>query len=144
MRRMKLIALGMTAIMGIGFLPMKAEAAQNEYTTVYGISSNFSDDWENTIFYYNNSSKDKKIAKMVYGYETDWWNEDYTWTYGYTCQTQASMTNSKGTYSGSKKISGRTSKIEVHHKANNVSVKYGIWFDDYSCYNYKEYDTNVK
>lgn len=144
MKLRKIFCLFMTVITGIGLLNVEAMAAQNNSVTVGGSSSNFTNDWENTIVYYNTRSSKSKVAKMVYGYETDWWNEDYTWTYGYTCSTQASITNSKGTYSGSTKQSGRTSKIEVHHKSDGINVTYRIWMSKDSYYSEKKYNTNEK
>ena len=42
----------MTVITGIGLLNVEAMAAQNNSVTVGGSSSNFTNDWENTINIY--------------------------------------------------------------------------------------------
>lgn len=85
------------------------------------------------------------VARMVYGYETSFWNEDYVWTEGYTGKTQASLTNSKGTYGAGTAGAWKFSKEEVHHKDNSVDVTYRIWMEKENGYfSYEIFNTDVK
>lgn len=43
-------------------------------------------EWERTLTCLNG---DDEIGIMVYGFDMDWINEDYTWTMGYDCRTKA-------------------------------------------------------
>lgn len=125
-----------------------AEAAVNREVMVKGKASNFTNDWENTIYYCTNSEKpglQNSVARMIYGYETFAWDEDYVWTQGYTGQTQASLTNSKGTYGAGTANAWKFSKEEVHHKNNSTDVTYKIWMEkENGRHTYTIYDTHEK
>lgn len=100
----------------------------NAYSSLDKYASSFKDDWEKTTTLYAKSNKTSKVAKMVYGYETWAWDEDYVWTYGYSSDHQASLLNSKGVNSGNVEHASRWSKIEVHHKSAG-EVEYTIWVE---------------
>lgn len=114
-------------VMSICFfcVPRSAQA-YTEYETSKNGKNNFLQEWEVSITFKDNSAY---IAKFVYGYDDDWWDEDYVWTRGYNCRTQANVVNGKGCYSGDNVSARMWSIIEIHHKTQNTYVKYRIWFD---------------
>ncbi|MBO4617868.1 MAG: hypothetical protein J5717_10960 [Lachnospiraceae bacterium] len=75
----------------------------------------FSEAWEVSV------TGDDGSAVLTYGYNTDWINEDYSWAYHYSKNHYASLTNGKGSFSGSNKDGGKWSKIEVTHNGTSVS-----------------------
>lgn len=143
----EIIAIG-TVVLSLLGMQFDAEAAVNRQVTVKGKASNFTNDWENTIYYCKKNEKpslQNNVARMIYGYETFGWNEDYVWTQGYTGKTQASLTNCKGTYGAGMANAWKFSKEEVHHKDNSTDVTYRIWMekeDGYFFYYY--YGTSEK
>ena len=87
-----------------------------------GVSTMFDDEWEQTA-HYSQKSSGRSIGKMVYGYDTDWINEDYVWTWGYESETTALLKRDgyDETYqSGSKAASTSYSKCERNHKSYRV------------------------
>lgn len=143
----EIIAIGAVVLSLLG-MQFDAEAAVNREVMVKGKASNFTNDWENTIYYCTNSEKpglQNSVARMIYGYETFAWDEDYVWTQGYTGQTQASLTNSKGTYGAGTANAWKFSKEEVHHKNNSTDVTYKIWMEkENGRHTYTIYDTHEK
>ena len=115
--------------------PLNVNAAVTARQYASG-SWRFTDEWETSVIYKDGNTK---VAKMAYGYDTDWWDEDYVWTRGYDCKTQASLTNGKGSFSGTKMSARMWSIIEVHH-TSDYNIEYRIWMND--SYNNTEYKEN--
>lgn len=86
-------------------------------------SSNFNDEWEKTTTYYVGETK---VGYMIWGFDKDWIHEDYVWTVGYECSTQAAV---KRNYYDTDYISGGWaqayfySQEEVTHQTYSVSYK---------------------
>lgn len=143
----EIIAIG-TVVLSLLGMQFDAEAAVNKQVTVRGKAYNFETDWENTIYYCKKNedpSLQNNVARMIYGFETFAWDEDYVWTQGYTGKTQASLTNSKGTYGAGTANAWKYSKEEVHHKDNSVDVVYKIWMEkEDGRYTFIIYDTHEK
>ena len=129
--RKEIIAIG-TVVLSLLSMSFDGEAAVSKEIKKKATAANFSNDWENTIYYCKSNDKpslQNNVARMIYGYETFAWNEDYVWTQGYTGKTQASLTNSKGTYGAEAAGAWKYSKEEVHHKDNSIDVTYRIWME---------------
>ncbi len=145
--RKEIIVIG-TVVLSLLGMQLEAEAAVSKQLTVKANNYNFAAAWENTIFYCTNNEKpslQNSVAIMVYGYETFAWNEDYVWTQGLTGSTQASLTNSKGTYGAGTANAWKYSKEEVHHKDNSIDVTYRIWMEKENGKYYSiKYGTHVK
>ncbi len=145
--RKEIIAIG-TVVLSLLGMQLEAEASITKEVTKSATDKNFSTDWENTIYYCKKNeepSLQNNVARMIYGYETFAWDEDYVWTQGYTGQTQASLTNSKGTYGAGTANAWKYSKEEVHHKNNSIDVTYRIWMEKEDGRHTKTiYDTHEK
>jgi hypothetical protein len=69
------------------FFGVKAYASTTRVKSRYGINC-FSNEWENTTTYYNNGTA---AGYMVWGYDTDLTDEDYTWTLAYNGSSTAGV-----------------------------------------------------
>ena len=100
-----------------------ADAADyTNYAYVKG-SSKFSSEWEKTRTYKVGSTT---VAYMIYGYDTDWINEDYVWTKSTESYSTAMVKRDGYDTSyckGSQKGKNVYSKIEVTHKTYYVYYK---------------------
>lgn len=86
-------------------------------------SDGFSTAWEKTKTYMVGSDI---IGYMIYGYNTDWINEDYVWTMGKECCSTASVFRDgydSTDCSGFEAAKDSYSKIEVTHKTYYVYYK---------------------
>lgn len=84
-------------------------------------------EWERTLTCLNG---DDEIGIMVYGFDMDWINEDYTWTIGYDCRTKACVkkgSDESGAWAGYEDPYD-WSKQEVHH--TDSKVMHYIKFED--------------
>lgn len=82
----------------------------------------FYDEWEFTCQVFNSSGT--HIGDFCYGYDMDFINEDYTWTWSsvYTCKAGVRRNGYDSGYNwGASKSGGVWSKIEVTHRTNDVS-----------------------
>lgn len=82
----EIIAIGAVVLSMLG-MQFDAQAAITKEVKKSATEKNFSTDWENTIYYCKNDEKpslQNSVARMIYGYETFAWDEDYVWTQGYT------------------------------------------------------------
>lgn len=120
----KLIALilsivSIASVFAINTIPAYATTVGEKYI---GVSTMFKDEWEQTANY-KQKSTGKAIGKMIYGYDTDWVNEDYVWTWGYESETTALLKRSgydESNQSGSKAASRSYSKCERKHQTYQV------------------------
>ena len=105
--------------------------AENLFTTSVNKSSAFKTDWEKTTTY---KIDEKTIGLMVYGFDTAYVDEDYTWTMAKECYSIAKIkrnTIDSKAKNGPEKGKNIYSKVEVKHLNN--SIVYGIKFSvDYS------------
>lgn len=100
-----------------------ASAANYTNSTTVSSSSRFKSEWEKTRTYKVGSTV---IAYMVYGYDTDYINEDYVWTKATGCYSTAMVKRNyydTGYQAGTQKGKNVYSKIEVKHVTYNVSYK---------------------
>lgn len=143
MKKMKVFFMAVVlSVSMIGNVNITFASTNHEKT-----ATGFSGEWENTVFYRAYSPltmKNYNTAKMVYGYDTDFINEDYCWTYGYDQCTQASITNGNGTHAKSSANVGRWSKLEVRHKSADEGVTYRIWLENGYSSKYMVYGTDEK
>ena len=106
------------------------QAATLKSTTIES-TTKFNNDWEETIEYYSNGTG---IGKMVYGYDTYWVKEDYTWTMAYQCYSTAKVKRQyvdTSAHNGAQAAKSQYSTIEVEHQSYRVT--YGISFNvDYT------------
>ena len=75
------------------------------------------------ITYQLNDKNKTNIGKLVFGYDTDWYNEDYAWSMGTECNTKAAirrMNVDTHFYYGSEKAKNKYSKYEVRHNGDYV------------------------
>lgn len=125
-----ILGLCICAVMCGMFEPVSFQAGTLKYTSVNS-ASKFSKNWEETICYYTNGVA---IGKMVYGYDTNWTKEDYTWTIAYQCYSTAKVKRQyvdTSAHNGSQAGKNAYSTIEVEHQSYYVT--YGINFSaDYS------------
>ena len=83
----------------------------------------FSSAWERTIEIYDGDTSGPMIGTMIYGFDTDFIDEDYTWTQSLSHYARAIVGNVNGNYYGSyKKGSGSYSKVEKTHVGNALSL----------------------
>lgn len=83
----------------------------------------FTYEWEKTVTY---RVSNKDIGTMTYGFDMDWFNEDYVWTKGTECETTAMLqrlNNDISYISGSKAKKGSYSKVEQNHQSYSVNYK---------------------
>lgn len=108
----KIAATGAAIMMAMSISTMGASATDKHKTR----SNCFNKDWEYSVTY---KVGKKEVGMMVYGFETDWINEDYSWTKGYECDTKAGVQRSidgkKINWSGYASCD-KWSKEEVTHK----------------------------
>lgn len=106
------------------------QAATLKSTTIES-TSKFNNDWEEKIVYYNNGTT---IGRMIYGYDTAWVKEDYTWTMAYQCYSTAKVKRQyvdSSAHNGTQVGKNQYSTIEVEHQSYRVT--YGISFSaDYA------------
>lgn len=86
--------------------------------TVTNGDNNFEKAWEISILV------DDGQGVLTYGYNTLFFNEDYSHAYHSDYNHYAFLKNENGAFSGSNKKAGKWSKIEVIH--NGTSITYGI------------------
>lgn len=67
-------------------------------------------------------------ATLIYGYNTAWINEDYSWAYHNVREHSAEVQNSNGAFGSSKKKKTEVAKIEVRHSGNSV-IYQNTWYD---------------
>ncbi len=120
----KAVSFLMAIMMMSALFCMSAFAANGGTMNVSG-ENRFTEEWEYCLtFSYNGV----QAWTMYYGYDTDWTNEDYTWTISQTGESTAYVyrngydTDEK--CAGSTAEAGKYSKIEVTHRTADV---------DYSC-----------
>lgn len=102
-------------------------------------SSDFQNEWEKTRTYTSNG---KTIGYMTFGYDTDFFKEDYVWTKGSGYKTTASIKREAydvDFLSASQAKSGKYSKKEVRHVT--FYVTYQIDFS--STFNDLDYTTKT-
>lgn len=99
----------------------------------------FKSPWERTATY-TLSSNGVEIGRLVFGFDMDYFDEDYAWSYGTQCDTRAGvrrMYYDEGYNKSSWKTYDNWSKVEVLHKV--TYVRYNIeWRADYG-----EYDREI-
>lgn len=122
----KFLAIFLLIALMTSLIVMPASAATSGYTNTVSVrsSSSFTSEWEKTRTYKVGSTE---IGHMIYGYDTDWINEDYVWTKATECYSTAKVYRDGYDTSyctGSQKAKGTYSKIEVTHKT--YYVKYQI------------------
>lgn len=111
MKLKKIIVKCIPAVLLVGAMSMSASA------TTISRSSNgrsFKKAWE---AYASGTS-----YTMIYGYNTLFFNEDYTWTRNNTTSHTAIVKNGRGQYSDDAK-KGKWAKIEVRHKGSAITYK---------------------
>lgn len=120
-RTVKKIAAVGAAIMMAASISTMGAGATDKYKTSEG--QDFDDDWEYSITYKVGSTQ---VGLMAYGYDTDWFNEDYSWTKGYESDSKAGVKRSGDSVVNWNSYASRNvwSKEEVNH--NTSDVKYYI------------------
>lgn len=81
----------------------------------------FSDDWQLSATF-------ESDATLIYGYNTNLINEDYSWAYHNTREHSAELKNSNGAFGSSKKKKTEVAKIEVRHSGNSV-IYQNTWYN---------------
>lgn len=126
-RTLKFLSMLLVVVMATANSVMPVKAASTGYydsTNVSG-ASKFTSEWEMTRTYKIGSTT---IGYMIYGYDTDWINEDYVWTKATECYSKAMVYrngyDSNWDYcEGSEKGKNSYSKIEVTHRTYYVYYK---------------------
>ena len=120
-RTVKKIAAVGAAIMMAASISTMGAGATDKNTTSKGQS--FTTNWEYSITY---KSANKQVGMMAYGYDTDWFNEDYSWTKGYESDSKAGVKRGGDSAVNWNSYASRNvwSKEEVNH--NTSDVKYYI------------------
>ncbi len=113
----KVAAVGV-AIMITASISTMGASATDKYTTSKGKS--FGGKWEYSVTY---KVGKKEVGMMAYGYDTDWINEDYSWTRGYECDTKAGVKRSgdSSVNWSSYASTNKWSKEEVTHNSSSVT-----------------------
>jgi len=101
----------------------------------------FNVEWELTREYYY---KGECVVTMVYGYDTDFVDEDYTWVISTKSRYQAALSNDNGNKTGSvKSVGDPWSKVEVTHKGKYIT--YSFWLNNsYSSLKATERESSYK
>lgn len=120
-RTVKKIAAVGAAIMMAASISTMGAGATDKNTTSKG--QNFTKRWEYSITY---KSANKQVGMMAYGYDTDWFDEDYSWTKGYESDSKAGVKRGgdSAVNWNSYASMNNWSKEEVNH--NTSDVKYYI------------------
>lgn len=119
----KAISLLMVIMLMSGLLCISAFAVNGRTMNVSG-DDKFSQEWEYALHYSYNGVQ---AWTMYYGFDTDWTDEDYTWTIANNGESTAYVfRNGYDTEccEGPTKEAGKYSKIEVTHRTTDV---------DFSC-----------
>lgn len=131
MRKKRIVTMFTAAAVTAALLGTTASAS----TVAYNARANadlFKSDWERTAIY-TLASNGVEIGQLVFGFDTDYFDEDYAWSYGTQCDTRAGvrrMNYDEGYNRSSWKTCGNWSKVEVLHKVTHV--RYNIeWRADY-------------
>ncbi len=137
----KILAIMLTALCVCMLLVPSCSAATTSFSRHVNINSDSIDDdrftyeWEHTRRFYANGTY---RAKLVYGYDTDWVNEDYAWSEGEYRQTKAGLKRANDGSGNSYDTSytwsdyaakGEYSKCELTHTRDNVYYKCTINYD---------------
>lgn len=99
--------------------------ALSGYSTTLHVNTddrfNGTKEWEHTRHYISGG---EYIGRLVYGYDTDYVDEDYAWAYGATCYSQAIVeSGGQGHYADSAEAN-HYSKVQVTHEEDNDDVYY--------------------
>ena len=120
-RTVKKIAAVGAAIMMAASISTMGAGATDMYKTRG--DQGFTKNWERCVTYKVGSTQ---VGMMAYGFDTDFFDEDYSWTMGYQCDTKAGVKRGNASTSWNSSYSGTNewSKEEVNH--NTSDVKYYI------------------
>lgn len=99
------------------------------------------DEWEHTRHYISGG---KYIGRLVYGYDTDYVDEDYAWAYGADCQAQAAIKRDgedSNFVSAEVASANHYSKLQVTHEVNDVYYRITFEIDYENVIYYKDTST---
>ena len=120
MKVKKITIISLVVCLLVSILSVSASALTYSKTPY----SSFNNDWQNQVQYYDEYGS--VIGVLLYGFDTDFLNEDYSHTRGYLhYSSQAGVKRgSDDTQWGAEAISGYLSTKNVYH--NTDTVKYYI------------------
>lgn len=146
-KSIKTIAATLALITCFGATAMTASAYTERQRTVFESPNIFTNEWETRIDYALKSNG-TKIGELIYGYNKNWVDEDYAWSKGLQCRSQAGIQritiDDYCIFADGYADVNKYSKKEVRHL--NKRVNYRVRFEsDYNeTINEKSYDSNVK
>lgn len=122
----RFFALLLVATLLISALSISASAAYYDADTTSGQGSyRFNNAWEKTRTYKTGNTT---IGQMIYGYDTDWINEDYVWTKANECYSRSYLfrdgyDTGYGSDDSSDVGKGKYSKTEWKHRTYYVNYR---------------------
>ena len=124
-KMVKMLSVVMVIVIMATIMVLPASAAGYSNNASVRSSSTFNSEWEKTRTYKVGSDT---IGTMIYGYDTDWINEDYVWTKATECHSTAMVYrdgyDADWSYcAGPEKGRNTYSKIEVTHRTYYVYYK---------------------
>jgi len=132
MKQTRFIAAAMAGAAALSAFCVTAGAAETPSKTWGATSSgkSFSREWSVSRNLYLRDIEDP-VGYMVYGYDTDWWNEDYCKCYFIDHNSRAAVYRSGyGTTEGAMGNPAVWSSCWVRHKTGTISYyaqSYGAW-----------------
>ena len=131
MRKKRIVTMFTAAAVTAALLGTTASASTVSYVA-RSDDNLFKSAWERTAIY-TLSDRGVEIGRLVFGFDTDYFDEDYAWSYGTQCDTRAGvrrMNYDEGYNKSSWKTYDNWSKVEVLHIVTHV--RYNIeWRADY-------------
>lgn len=131
MRKKRIVTMFTAAAVTAALLGTTASATTVSYVA-RSDDNLFKSTWERTAIY-TLSDSGVEIGRLVFGFDTDYFDEDYAWSYGTQCDTRAGvrrMNYDEGYNKSSWKTYDNWSKVEVLHIVTHV--RYNIeWRADY-------------
>ena len=125
----KVLAMFLVVMMCVSMLAVTV-SAKGLYYTQSGAELFNGDEWEYTFTVYCNSVN---VGRMIYGFDTDFFNEDYVWSICNTGNAKSYLERvdyDEGEWSSYKSV-GNYAKLEKTHKS--ATVIYGFDFTAVQC-----------
>ena len=106
---------------------------------VYDVERFQDEEWEHTRHYISDG---EYIGRLVYGYDTDYVDEDYAWAYGASCNSQAIIEAGSEEYYADPAVQNYYSKVQVTHDENDVYYYFRLSVNYSNVTGYLDTNTN--
>ncbi len=141
-RTKKFFSLVLIVVVCFSVLTTVASAAYSHTRHVNDADRFEDNEWEHTRHYVSDG---EYIGRLVYGYDTDYLNEDYAWAYGADCVATAGIMRvgvDTSYISGVPAAKNNYSKLQIDNKSTDVYYKITLSTTYTNVTSYLDSDTN--